>query len=241
MADAMVREEAPSKQSEITARYLVVVAVMSATVLEVIDTSVVNVSLPHIAGNLSATIPEATWVLTSYIVANAMILPLTGWLSHYFGRKRLLMTVVTGFTVSSMLCGLAPNLPLLVFFRVMQGITGGGLQPLSQSVLLEEFPPEERGRAMAVWGLGIVAVPILGPMLGGWITDNLSWRWVFYINVPIGIGSLLLISLFIRDPHYIRRGSSKIDGWGIGMLVLGMAWLRSCSTRDRKRTGSVRV
>jgi DHA2 family multidrug resistance protein len=207
-------------------RWIVAIAVMSSAVLEVLDTSVVNVSLPHIAGSLSATVEEATWVLTSYIVANAIILPVTGWLANYMGRKRLLMTVVTGFTVSSILCGLAPNLPMLIFFRVLQGTTGGGLQPLSQAVLLEEFPGRERGKAMAFWGMGIVAAPILGPTIGGWITDSYSWRWVFYINVPVGILSLILIYLFIHDPHYIRRGTLRADLWGLGMLALGMGALQ---------------
>ncbi len=207
-------------------RWLIAIAVMSSAIMEVLDTSVVNVSLPHISGSLSSTVDEATWVLTSYIVANAIILPITGWLSNYFGRKRLLMTVVTGFTVSSLLCGLAPSLPLLIFFRVMQGITGGGLQPLSQSVLLEEFPGDERGKAMGFWGLGIVAAPILGPTVGGWITENYSWRWVFYINLPIGIISLILISLFIYDPPYLKRGSMRVDGWGLGMLAIGMGSLQ---------------
>src|ERR1019366_7731145 len=207
-------------------RWIVAIAVMSSAVMEVLDTSVVNVSLPHIAGSLSSTVEEATWVLTSYIVANAIILPMTGWLANYWGRRRLLMTVVTGFTLSSVLCGLAPNLPALIFFRVLQGITGGGLQPLSQAVLLEEFPGEERGKAMAFWGMGIVAAPILGPTLGGWITDSYSWRWVFYINVPVGILSLILIYLFIHDPSYIRRGSLRVDLWGLGMLALGMGALQ---------------
>jgi DHA2 family multidrug resistance protein len=199
---------------------------MSSAVMEVLDTSVVNVSLPHIAGSLSATVAEATWVLTSYIVANAIILPITGWLANYLGRRRLLMTVVTGFTLSSVLCGLAPNLPALIFFRVLQGTTGGGLQPLSQAVLLEEFPGAERGKAMAFWGLGIVTAPILGPMLGGWITDSYSWRWVFYINLPVGILSVIMIYLFVYDPSYIRRGSLHADLWGLGMLALGMGALQ---------------
>ena len=207
-------------------RWIVAIAVMSSAVLEVLDTSVVNVSLPHIAGSLSSTVEEATWVLTSYIVANAIILPVTGWLANYMGRKRLLMTVVTGFTVSSILCGMAPNLPMLIFFRVLQGTTGGGLQPLSQAVLLEEFPGRERGKAMAYWGMGIVAAPVLGPTIGGWITDSYSWRWVFYINVPVGILSLILIYLFVRDPHYIRRGTLRADFWGLGMLALGMGALQ---------------
>lgn len=194
--------------------------------MEVLDTSVVNVSLPHIAGSLSSTVDEATWVLTSYIVANAIILPITGWLANFLGRRRLLMTVVTGFTVSSLLCGIAPNLPALIFFRVLQGITGGGLQPLSQAVLLEEFPGQERGKAMAFWGMGIVAAPILGPTLGGWITDTYSWRWVFYINLPVGILSFMLIYLFVFDPPYIRRGSLRVDFWGLGMLAVGMSALQ---------------
>jgi DHA2 family multidrug resistance protein len=207
-------------------RWLVAVAVMSSAIMEVLDTSVVNVSLPHIAGSLSATVDESTWVLTSYLVANAIILPITGWLANYFGRKRLLLTVVTGFTVSSLLCGIAPNLPALIFFRVLQGTTGGGLQPISQAVLLEEFPGLERGKAMAFWGMGIVAAPILGPTLGGWITDTYSWRWVFYINLPIGIASLIMIGLFVYDPPYLRRGKLRADFWGFGMLAVGMGALQ---------------
>ena len=207
-------------------RWLIAIAVMSSAVMEVLDTSVVNVSLPHIAGSLSATLDEATWVLTSYLVANAVILPITGWLANFIGRKRLLLTVVTGFTLSSVCCGLAPSLPMLIFFRVLQGTTGGGLQPLSQAILLEEFPGEERGKAMAFWSLGIIAAPILGPTLGGWLTDTYSWRWVFYINLPIGIASLIMISLFLYDPPYIRRGSMRVDLWGLGMLAVGMAALQ---------------
>ncbi len=204
----------------------VAVAVMSSAVMEVLDTTVVNVSLPHIAGSLSATVDEATWVLTSYLVANAVILPITGWLAAYVGRKRLLMSVVMGFTVSSALCGMAPSLPFLIVFRVLQGTTGGGLQPLSQAVLLEEFPVEERGKAMAFWSLGIIAAPILGPTLGGYLTDNYSWRLVFYINLPIGIFSLVMLSLFLADPPYLRRRSAHIDVWGFGMLALGMGALQ---------------
>jgi len=207
-------------------RWLIALAVMSSAVMEVMDTTVVNVSLPHIAGSLSATVDEATWVLTSYLVANAIVLPITGWLSNYFGRKRLLLSVVVGFTLSSLMCGLAPTLPLLIFFRILQGLSGGGLQPLSQSVMLEEFPHEERGKAMAFWGMGIMAAPVLGPTLGGWITDNYSWRWVFYINLPIGILSLVLISAFVFDPPYIKRGTMRVDGWGLGMLAVGMGALQ---------------
>jgi DHA2 family multidrug resistance protein len=207
-------------------RMIVAIAVMTSATMEVLDTSVVNVSLPHISGSLSATVDEATWVLTSYLVANAIVLPITGWLSNYFGRKKLLLTVVTGFTLSSVLCGLAPSLPLLVFFRILQGLTGGGLQPLSQAVLLEEFPPGQRGKAMAIWSLGIIASPVLGPTLGGFITENFSWRWVFLINLPVGILSLALISLFVHDPPYLKRGAMRFDVWGMGMLAVGMGALQ---------------
>ena len=206
--------------------WIVAIAVMFATFMEVLDTTVVNVSLPHIAGNLSATIDESTWVLTSYLVANAIILPLTGWLASYFGRKRLLMASVTGFTLSSLLCGLAPNLPLLVMFRLMQGATGGCMQPLSQAVLLEAFPPHERGKAMGFWGLGIVVAPILGPVLGGWLTDSYSWRWVFYINLPVGIASLVMTKLYVFDPPYLKRETTRIDYWGIALLVLWVGTLQ---------------
>src|SRR3982750_4173141 len=155
--------------------WLRAIAVMTSTFMEVLDTTVVNVSLPHISGSLSATPEEATWALTSYLVANAIILPMTGWLANYFGRKRLLMASVTGFTISSFCCGLAPNLPFLIIFRVIQGATGGGLQPLSQAILLEAFPPDQRGKAMAFWGLGIVVAPMLGPMMGGGLTGTSRW------------------------------------------------------------------
>lgn len=206
--------------------WIIAIAVMLSTFMEVLDTTVVNVSLPHIAGSLSATTDEATWALTSYLVSNAIILPITGWLANYFGRKRLLLMSVSGFTIASFLCGLAPTLPLLIIFRVIQGACGGGLQPLSQAVLLESFPPKDRGKAMGFWGLGIVVAPMLGPVLGGWLTDSYSWRWVFYINIPIGIAALIMTRLFIFDPPYIRRSSHRIDYWGIGMLAVGIAALQ---------------
>lgn len=206
--------------------WIVAIAVMFATFMEVLDTTVVNVSLPHIAGNLSVTIQEATWVLTSYLVANAIVLPMTGWLARNYGRKRLLIASVAGFTVASLLCGLAPNLATLVFFRLVQGATGGALQPLSQAVLLESFPPQERGKAMGFWGLGIVVAPILGPVLGGWLTDSYSWRWVFYINLPVGIASIIMTQLYVFDPPYLRQESSKIDYWGIGMLAIWVGCLQ---------------
>src|SRR5580704_15239321 len=206
--------------------WIVAVAVMFATFMEVLDTTVVNVSLPHIAGSLSASVDEAAWALTAYLVANAIVLPMTGWLANYFGRKRTLLAAVFGFTCASFLCGLAPTLPALIVFRVIQGATGGCLQPLSQAVMLEAFPPRDRGKAMAFWGLGIVVAPMLGPVIGGWLTDNYSWRWVFYINLPVGLASVLMTRWFIFDPPYIKRSKSGIDYWGIGMLALGVAALQ---------------
>ena len=206
--------------------WLIAISVMFATFMEVLDTTVVNVSLPHIAGRLSATIDEATWALTSYLVANAIILPMTGWLASMFGRKNLLMLSVIGFTAASFLCGLAPTLGSLIFFRILQGATGGALQPLSQAVLLEAFPPQDRGKAMGFWALGIVVAPILGPVLGGWLTDNYSWRWVFYINIPVGIASIVMTKLYIFDPPYLKAESRKVDYWGIGMLAVGIGALQ---------------
>jgi DHA2 family multidrug resistance protein len=206
--------------------WLIAISVMFATFMEVLDTTVVNVSLPHIAGSLSVSIDEATWALTSYLVANAIILPMTGWLAATFGRKRLLMLSVVGFTAASFLCGLAPTLPMLILFRVMQGATGGALQPLSQAVLLEAFPPQDRGKAMGFWGLGIVVAPILGPVLGGWLTDSYSWRWVFYINIPVGIASIVMTKIFIFDPPYLRKERQSVDYWGIGMLAVGIGALQ---------------
>src|SRR5436190_7841263 len=185
--------------------WIVAIAVMFATFMEVLDTTVVNVSLPHIASSMAATTEEATWAVTSYLVANAIILPMTGWLASRFGRKRLLMMSTAGFTLASLLCGLAPNLASLVLFRIIQGATGGALQPLSQAVLLESFKPEQRGRAMGFWVLGVVVAPILGPVVGGWITETYDWRWVFYINLPVGAVSLAMIQLYVFDPPYLRK------------------------------------
>jgi MFS transporter, DHA2 family, multidrug resistance protein len=206
--------------------WIIAISVMLGTFMEVLDTTVVNVSLQHIAGSLSVTPEEATWVLTSYLVANAIVLPLTGWLANYFGRRNILLVSVGGFTLFSFLCGIAPNLPLLIIFRVFQGATGGGLQPLSQAILMEAFPPEKRAKAMAFWALGIVVAPMLGPVLGGWITDSYSWRWLFYINIPIGIAAVIMALLFIHDPPYIKRGEGGVDYWGIGYLALGIGALQ---------------
>ncbi len=206
--------------------WIIAIAVMLGTFMEVLDTTVVNVSLPHIAGDLSVTPDEATWVLTSYLVSNAIVLPLAGWLASRFGRRRILLLSVAGFTFFSFLCGIAPNLPALIVFRVFQGATGGGLQPLSQAILLEAFPPEQRGKAMAFWALGIVVAPMLGPVLGGWITDSYSWRWLFYINLPIGAAAVIMAMLFIYDPPYLRRARQGVDYWGIGLLAVGIGALQ---------------
>ena len=206
--------------------WLTAIAVMFGTFMVVLDTTVVNVSLSHIAGSLSATIEESTWVLTSYIAANAIILPMTGWLATFFGRKRLLLLSIVSFTVASMFCGIAPNLPVLIMFRIIQGATGGVMQPLSQAILLEAFPPEDRGKAMGFWGLGIVVAPILGPVIGGWLTDNYSWRWIFYINIPVGVASIMLTRLFVFDPPYLKRVRTTIDYWGLILLAVGFGSLQ---------------
>ncbi len=207
--------------------WLIAAAVMLATFMEVLDTSVANVSLPHIAGNLSVTTNEATWVLTSYLVSNAIVLPITGWLGIRFGRKNLLVICIAIFTVASILCGMAPTLPFLVVARVLQGAGGGAMQPIAQAVLLESFPPEKRGVAMATYGMGVIVAPILGPTLGGWITDNYSWRWIFYINVPVGIMAVLMAQAFIEDPPYIKNAKiGSVDAWGFGFLAVWLGTLQ---------------
>ncbi|GAC1669032.1 MAG: MDR family MFS transporter [Candidatus Acidiferrum sp.] len=207
--------------------WVIAITVTLATFMEVLDTSIANVALPHISGNLSASADESTWVLTSYLVSNAIILPLSGWLSGLMGRKRFYMSCVALFTVSSFLCGLAPSLGVLVIFRILQGVGGGGLQPSEQAILNDTFAPAKRGMAFAVYGFAVVVAPTIGPWLGGWITDNYSWRWIFYINVPVGILSLILTNFLVSDPPYMKRSSVKrgfrIDYIGIGLISLGLA------------------
>jgi len=207
--------------------WLIAAAVMAATFMEILDTSVANVSLPHIAGNLSATTDESTWVLTSYLVSNAIVLPMSGWLGIRFGRKRLLMVCIGLFTLASILCGMAPSLNFLILARIFQGIGGGALVPISQAVLLESFPPEKRGIAMATFGMGVIVAPILGPTLGGWITDNYSWRWIFYINVPVGVFAVLMAQAFVEDPPYIKQAKAgPVDVAGFALLVVWVGALQ---------------
>jgi DHA2 family multidrug resistance protein len=211
--------------------WLIAMTVMLATFMEVLDTSIANVALPHIAGSLSASVDESTWVLTSYLIANAIILPLSGWLTELFGRKRFYMTCVVIFTASSLLCGIAPSLPLLVFFRILQGLGGGGLQPSAQAILADTFPPVKRGMAFAMYGMAVVFAPAIGPTLGGWITDSYSWRWLFYINVPVGILSLTLVGRLIHNPPALagrrltRESLLSMDWMGMGLLALGLGSL----------------
>ena len=189
--------------------WIIALTVTLATFMEVLDTSIANVALPHIAGSLSAGQDESTWVLTSYLVSNAIVLPLSGWLSSIVGRKRFYMGCVALFTISSFLCGFAPNLAMLIVFRVLQGAGGGGLQPSEQAILADTFSPAKRGMAFAIYGMAVVVAPAIGPALGGFITDNYSWRWIFYINVPIGIISILLTSRLISDPPYVTEQRKK--------------------------------
>ena len=209
--------------------WIIAITVTLATFMEVLDTSIANVALPHIAGSLSAGQDESTWVLTSYLVSNAIVLPLSGWLSSIIGRKNFYMGCVALFTVSSFLCGLAPNLATLIVCRILQGAGGGGLQPSEQAILADTFPPAKRGMAFAVYGMAVVTAPAIGPTLGGWITDNFSWRWIFFINIPVGILSILLTSRLIQDPPYFKRrklSETHIDYVGLGFVALGLGALQ---------------
>lgn len=208
--------------------WVIALVVTMATFMEVLDTAIANVSLPHIAGSLSTSIDESTWVLTSYLVSNAVVLPISGWLATRIGRKRFYMGCVFLFTLSSLLCGLAPNLGMLVFFRVLQGLGGGGLGPSEQAILADTFPPAKRGMAFAVYGMAVVLAPAIGPTLGGFITDHYSWRWVFFINVPVGIASMLLSSRILVDPPHLVEAKKKvgpIDGVGLGLIAVGLGAL----------------
>jgi len=207
--------------------WMIAASVMLATFMVVLDSSVANVALPHIAGNLSASTDESTWVLTSYLVANAIMLPAAGWIARRIGRKRLLLLSILLFTAASLLCGMSLNMPMLIVARVLQGIGGGGMQPLAQSILLESFPPRQHGTAMAVYGVGVIVAPVIGPTLGGWITDSYSWRWIFYINLPIGILALFMVNLYVEDPPYLRKAfRGAIDYFGFGLMALWLGTLQ---------------
>jgi MFS transporter, DHA2 family, multidrug resistance protein len=209
--------------------WLIAVVVALAAFMEVLDTSIANVALPHIAGNLGASNDQSTWVLTSYLVSNAIVLPISGWLASLFGRRRFFLLCIVLFTVSSLLCGAAPSLSLLILFRAVQGVGGGGLQPMAQAILADTFPPQKRGLAFALYGITAVMAPTIGPALGGWITDNYSWRWIFYINLPIGIATLFLVLRLVEDPPYLKRLSGagiRVDYIGIGLLALGVGALQ---------------
>jgi DHA2 family multidrug resistance protein len=207
-------------------KWMVAITVMLPMLIVIVDTTVVNVSLDHIRGSLSAGIEESTWVITSFLASTAVVIPMSGWVSRLFGRKRYLIFSIALFTFSSIMCGSSWNIQSLVFFRVLQGIGGGALQPISQAILLESFPPHQHGIAMAIFGIGTMFGPIIGPLLGGWITDNWSWRWAFYVNIPIGIVSILMALFFIVDPPYMERKKMKIDYWGLLFLVMGVACLQ---------------
>ncbi len=205
--------------------WAIAITVTLATFMEALDTSIANVAMPHIGGSLGASPEEATWVLTSYLVANAMVLPISGWIANRIGRKRFYMSCVFLFTVASLLCGLAPTLGMLVFFRVLQGAAGGGLQPSEQSILADTFPPQKRSMAFAVYGVAVVTAPVLGPTVGGWIVDNYTWRWIFFLNIPVGIISLYLSNRLVEDPPYlaeVRKRREGIDYWGLGLLIIAI-------------------
>jgi MFS transporter, DHA2 family, multidrug resistance protein len=209
--------------------WLIAVVVALAAFMEVLDTSIANVALPYMAGNLGASNDQSTWVLTSYLVSNAIILPISGWLAGAFGRKRFFMTCLGIFTVSSLLCGIAPNLGFLLLFRVLQGIGGGGLQPMAQAILADTFPPQQRGLAFALYGITAIMAPTIGPTLGGWITFNYSWRWIFFINLPVGLATWFLVRRFVEDPPYLARikaAGVKLDYIGIALLTLGIGALQ---------------
>jgi len=217
-----------------TSPYLIAVTSMLGTLMEVVDTSVANVSLPHMQGTFSASVDEITWVITSYLVANAVILPITGWLANYFGRRRFYLSCLGIFTLASLGSGAAPSLPFLIVMRVIQGCAGGAMVPMSQAILLEAFPPAERGKAMAMFGVGVVFGPIIGPTLGGWITDNWGWPWVFYINIPVGILGILLGLMYITDPGHLKRPEGRVDFMSFIFICVGLGSLEVVLNRGER-------
>jgi MFS transporter, DHA2 family, multidrug resistance protein len=230
----MARKDSPTESLPTSWRpqvnpWIIAVVVAMAAFMEVLDTSIANVALPYMAGNLGASTDESTWILTSYLVSNAIVLPISGWFAGVFGRKRFFMICLTVFTLSSLLCGIAPSLGAIILFRVLQGVGGGGLQPMAQAILADTFPPRQRGLAFALYGITSIIAPTIGPTLGGWITDNYSWRWIFFINLPVGILALFLVFRLVEDPPWVRRASGghvKIDYVGVGLLIIGVGALQ---------------
>ncbi len=232
---AAVTEIAASDVASNQHRWLIAIAVMLGTVLEMVDTSIVNVALPHMQGSFQASVDEITWVVTSYLVANGIMIPLTGWISARFGRKRYFLFSVTTFVMASACCGAARSLDQMVIFRLLQGFAGAAMLPSSQAIMMETFPPEEQQLAMATWSMGLMVAPVLGPTLGGWITDNWSWRWNFYINVPIGIIAILMVYTFLEDPSYLRaKHGAKIDYIGIATLTVGIGLTQLICDRGQR-------
>jgi DHA2 family multidrug resistance protein len=240
MSAAVLTADMPAARKAVSP-WLIAPVVALAAFMEVLDTSIANVALSHIAGALGAAVDESTWVLTSYTVTNVMVVPISGWLSSVLGRKNYFTASIVGFSIASLLCGFAPSLGLLVAFRALQGITGGGLQPVSQAILMDAFPPAQRGIAMAVYGLAVVFAPAIGPTLGGWITDNFDWRWVFLVNVPVGMVVCLLVRMLVSDPDYLvqeraqrRRAGISLDYIGLSLLVAGVGFLQVVLDRGQQ-------
>jgi DHA2 family multidrug resistance protein len=218
-------------------KWLIALAVMLGTTLEVLDTSIVNVALPHMQGAFSASVDEIAWVVTSYLVANGIVIPMTAWISSRFGRKRYFLLSVFTFVAASALCGAAQSLSQMIVFRLLQGAAGAAMIPSSQAILMETFPPEEQQMAMALWGVGLMVAPILGPTLGGWITDNWNWRWNFYINVPVGVAAFAMAAAFVHDPPYLRnheKARGAVDYAGILLLVLSLGALQIVLDRGQR-------
>ncbi len=220
--------------NEGTHRGMITVATMLASMMQAVDTSVANVALPHMQGTFSASVDEITWVITSYLVANAIVVPITGWLGNFFGRRRIYLLSVVAFTLASLGTGAAPNLAFMVVMRVLQGFSGGIIVPMSQAILLEAFPARDRGRALSYFGVGVVFGPIIGPILGGWLTDQWGWRWIFYINIPLGILAVVLALLFVRDPAYIRKPEGRVDLWSLLFITLGLGGLEVMLSRGER-------
>ncbi|MGH7907203.1 MAG: DHA2 family efflux MFS transporter permease subunit, partial [Candidatus Binataceae bacterium] len=225
----------PATGSPATHKWLITIAVMLGATMEILDTSIANVALPYMQGSFSVTVDEITWVLTSYVIANGIMIPMTGWISSRFGRKRYFMLSVTVFIIASALCGMAQSLGEMVLFRLLQGAAGAAMIPSSQAILMETFPPNEQALAMSMWGLGLIMAPIFGPTLGGWITDNLNWRWNFYINIPIGLMSFLMVFFFVSDPPYLtRRKGLRTDYLGILFLIVALGLMQVVLDRGQR-------